>query len=815
MRPVLFPARLVAALACACATLAHGQIDETQKYRILQKQELRDTVGPLLRAGLYDEAVDHLLARGERYRRELGAGDPLAVFAVSEAASVEVGRGRFSAAIRILESASNALEGVENARSQQLDIGAQLGGVYLLAGSYRQAIAKFEAAIAEPRDEYPSRAPFKGIYEAAMGLGDLALARAAIARFRAAKFRVSQIPFDLRWARISEARILHREGRLEEAVALAERENPLFVGINETVAILGILLEAGRLEEAQKRVSDLLQFEGRSLPTNHFAWARIYDAKARLLAAQSQLPAAILAGKLSVDALQRTSVSFEESHADLRRSFLEESAGPYRRLAGWLVAEGRLGEAQAVLDLLKGEELVQVLRGSPGTNRGRVEFTAIETRAVAPLLDAQGRAAALGAELESIRQRARLGLEPEDETRRKQLQSALGEANRRFRASLESLLQEVAKEDALRNQEIGEKNLLALKTLQGTLRELGPGVVAVHYVVTPDRLHAIVTTPQAQVVRSTNVATADLNRRVFELRRRLEKPGLDPLPPAQALYDLALKPVEEDLRAAGAKQLVLSLDGTLRYAPFAALHDGKEYVAQRYALSLLTPAGQVSLKDRPKKVWTVGAFGVTRAMDGLDALPSVRFELESIAGGRGAGSLPGEIRLDEQFDLPAMRQAIDKPFPVIHVASHFVFRAGAEDESFLLLGSGERMTLRDIKDRDLDLNGVDLLALSACDTGIGGGRDPTGREIEGLGALAQRQGAKAVMATIWKVADESTGHFMRRFYAAKSGDGLTKAEAVRRVQVEMLENRASVTPSGADYSHPFYWAPFVLMGNWL
>ena len=130
---------------------------------------------------------------------------------------------------------------------------------------------------------------------------------------------------------------------------------------------------------------------------------------------------------------------------------------------------------------------------------------------------------------------------------------------------------------------------------------------------------------------------------------------------------------------------------------------------------------------------------------------------------------------------------------------------------------------------------VDLLALSACDTGLGENNNE-GREVEGFAVLAQRKGAKAVLATLWSVADESTARLMRDFYRLREADkGMNKAEALRQVQLEFLRgvaaakdgaSRTSVingesnnppkyeADAQAPWAHPYYWAPFILIGNW-
>ena len=145
-------------------------------------------------------------------------------------------------------------------------------------------------------------------------------------------------------------------------------------------------------------------------------------------------------------------------------------------------------------------------------------------------------------------------------------------------------------------------------------------------------------------------------------------------------------------------------------------------------------------------------------------------------------------------------------FPLMHVASHFRFSPGTEVNSFLLLGDGEHLTLGDIRTQNYRFDNVDLLTLSACDTGLGGGRDEQGKEIEGFGVIAQQQGAKAVLATLWPVVDESTATLMADMYRRRQSDSLTKIEALRQSQLALMLR--------TKYSHPYYWAPFILMGNW-
>jgi CHAT domain-containing protein len=226
-------------------------------------------------------------------------------------------------------------------------------------------------------------------------------------------------------------------------------------------------------------------------------------------------------------------------------------------------------------------------------------------------------------------------------------------------------------------------------------------------------------------------------------------------------------------------------------------------------------------------------------------LPAVPVELDEIvrAGDSdGEGILPGSVELDENFTPATFSEALESNPAVVHIASHFNFTTGTDADSYLLMGGGNKLTLADFKTGNYPLGSVDLLTLSACQTALGDTQRRNGREVEGFGALAQNQGAASVMATLWSVADGSTGLFMREFYRRRQADHLTKAEAMREVQmafisgdlrpdtapvalrgaIRELPSSASVPkaarytpPANAPFAHPFFWAPFILMGNWL
>jgi len=122
---------------------------------------------------------------------------------------------------------------------------------------------------------------------------------------------------------------------------------------------------------------------------------------------------------------------------------------------------------------------------------------------------------------------------------------------------------------------------------------------------------------------------------------------------------------------------------------------------------------------------------------------------------------------------------------------------------------GFQLTLSRLEDSAISFHGTHLLTLSACSTAKGDVAND-GLEMDSLGMIAQQKDAEAVLATLWDVNDASTSRIMSDFYSRwvkDPADG--KAEALRQAQLALLRGSG-----GSSYSHPFYWAPFVLIGNY-
>ena len=544
---------------------------------------------------------------------------------------------------------------------------------------------------------------------------------------------------------------------------------------------------------------------------------------------------AVFYGKQAVNLFQGMRANIVQLDPQTQRAFLRSKEQVYRELADLLIVQGRLPEAQQVLDFLKLEELRDYVRrdAQAAAATGRLDLTPAEVAWHKRYSEIQDRLAAIGrerGELVAVRVRT-----PEQITALDRLEADLRVAAQAHQKFLSSLAAEFGV-----GSESGERisHLREAQGLMADLREMGTGTVALHTLVGEQRYRVMLTTADVQKAAEFPIGAADLARKVLSFREALQNPQSDPRPLARELYDVLIGPIAKDLEQAGARMLMWSLDGVLRYVPIAALHDGTGYLVERYPTSVFTPASNARLKDLAVP-WRHGlGVGVTKARAGFDPLPAVADELHGLirddrVPASTNGLLRGHLLMDEAFTATALRSELRSRPPVVHVATHFQFRPGNEADSFLLLGDGSRLTVAELRTTWGLFDGVDLLTLSACNTANGAGGE-TGKEIESFGALAQLNGAKAVVATLWPVADVSTRNLMEHFYRARSaGGGVAKSEALRLAQVALLRGKVGGEPAnpgrglkslkvaaapagtrGARYAHPYYWAPFLLIGNW-
>ena len=338
-----------------------------------------------------------------------------------------------------------------------------------------------------------------------------------------------------------------------------------------------------------------------------------------------------------------------------------------------------------------------------------------------------------------------------------------------------------------------------------------------------------------------------LGETVLKFRQLLETPYSDISEiqtTGKQLSDWLIPPsLQKEIKQNNIKNLIFSLDHVTRYIPMSTLFDGKEYLTENYTISTIISAELTNTRDRlppGTKNTSVLAAGLSNAVAGFYSLPNVPEELDAIvikSSEDSKGIFPGLELLNQNFDRKALRDNLAN-YKILHIATHGEFVPGNAYDSYLLLGNGEKIPIPDIENLR-DLGKIHLVVLSACETALGGARQD-GTEIAGISYYFLNGGAKAVIASLWQVDDQSTRLLMEDFYAklADSTDDspIIKSEALRQAQLILLygkevhlgnrDNRASIIVepipgnrqnrsnyNKRDLSHPYYWAPFILIGN--
>lgn len=331
-----------------------------------------------------------------------------------------------------------------------------------------------------------------------------------------------------------------------------------------------------------------------------------------------------------------------------------------------------------------------------------------------------------------------------------------------------------------------------------------PTAAVIYPIILAQRLEVILKLPEQSLRHyKTIISSTEVERIIEELRQELIKPHtlVETQSLSRQVYNWLLQPAQADLAQTKVRTLVFVLDGSLRNIPMATLYDGQQYLVQKYAIAL-TPGLQLlapkSLSQQPIKALTAG---ITEARQGFSALTNVALELNQIRS-----EVPTRVLLNQKFTSISFQKEINSvPFPVVHLATHGQFSSKA-DETFILTWDG-RINVNQLDNllrlRDTERsNTIELLVLSACQTAAG-----DKRAALGLAGVAVRAGARSTLASLWNLDDESTAELMSQFYRELANKQLTKAEALRQAQLALLKN--------PKYQHPIFWAPYVLLGNWL
>lgn len=552
----------------------------------------------------------------------------------------------------------------------------------------------------------------------------------------------------------------------------------------------------------------------RAIRSFHQSLVISYDIKAEGLTALSlrnigRILEKLKDSELSITFLKQSINTFETIRSDnrtlpknLQISYTHTIEDAYRQLADLLLRKDRILEALHVLDLLKVQELQDFFKDVEGnelTAKG-IQLFQGEQQILAPL-------------------------------KSKNIPNLNTYLNSESVRSLSTRLRKTA---AFRN-----KDLDIYTNLNVRLKALGKRSALFYPLLLDDRLELVFFTPNhLPIRRSVSVSKKQIEQSIKEFRASLQDPNNPTAKTyAQTFYKWLLKPLENDLKKANIQTLFYAPDGLLRYVPLAALYDGKQWAIEKYKINYLTAFGLTKTTHRPIKNPRIMAAAYTHLDTTTINVNGQEFNFPPIPAAlpevkRLAESFPKtQLFLKEEFTHSAMNTSHLNQYDIVHLATHGKLINGSPSNSFILLNNGNYVTLRDIK--DWEIPNLALVVLSACETALGG-KLGNGIEIIGFGYQLQVAQARASISTLWSINDVTTSNLMDAFYKHLKQDNLNPVDALQQAQIDLITNgdgtsndkdRSSVVwppETGKtnqlirqDLTHPYYWAPFILIGNGL
>lgn len=814
--------------------------------------------------GQYEKALE-LYERSLRIRQEiedrLGEGNSLISIG-----SLQFGRGQYDRSLEFYQQALNiyqSLGGIVGLSSAL----ANIGSVYSVQGEYAKALEYYQQALAI-RQELGNEAGIAEILNEMGGsyyvLGDRDRAleyyqqaatiqekigdRASLARTinnigliydlngnyqTALEFyqRSLAIREDI-GNKAGQSKTLNNIGAIyteleqyDRAISIYERALNIQQDIGDRAGEANTLGNLGLISEYTEKLSQALQYYQRALNIFQEIGDRRGEQTAfnnigSVLEQQSQIDLAILFYKQSINTTEAIRKNIRELPITLQESYTETVSERYRHLADLLLQQDRILEAQRILDLLKVQELqeyLQNVRGNEQTEIG-IEYLPTEQAILDEYKKLQNRAIALGNELEQLRQI------PEDRLTQEQEQNIIELITQQQQLTQNfvefSRSPDVREQVQQRSQtEIEQSlNLSSIRSISDDLKQ--QNAVLLYPLILDDRLELILATPGSPPIRRTvYIKREELNRTIVEFRQGLtnvQRPASSVvIPLGIKLYDWLIAPFESELRQLNAETIIYAPDGQLRYIPLAALHDRNGWLIERFRINNITAQSLTNLNTPPQEELRIlaGAFSegnyefpIGDRIIKFSGLPFAEKEVENLANLISNTN----VLMNDRFNKTAILRLMDG-YPIVHFATHATLVNGIPEESFIVLGDGDRISLGEVRDT-WRLTNVDLMVLSACQTGLGA-QLGNGEEILGFGYLMQTAGARATMASLWIVSDGGTQVLMNAFYESLKQDNITKAEALRQAQIALINNESTSTFS--NLQHPYYWASFLLIGNGL
>lgn len=686
------------------------------------------------------------------------------------------------------------------------------------SGLYRRALevlTDLNQALQPDPDSLPKAVGLRSLGDALQLVGDLDQSSKVLQQSLAIAQRLQSAP-DIASALLSLGNTARAQSQLQPALAYyqeAAQRSP--TPILQTQAQLNrftLLLETNQLPAAQTLLPQILSTLNTLPPSRATVYARINLAQSLMrLGNRGQETGTLTPHSQTLAPLLATAIQHARSLGDRRAESyaLGTLGGLYEQTRQWPEAQQLTEQALLLAQALNAPDVAyrwqwqlgRLLKQQGNTSQAIAAYDA----AVNALQSLRSDLVAVNREVQFnfrdsvepvYRQMVELLLQSQADTPSEQ---TLDKARRLIESLQLAELDNFFREACLNAQSV---------LLDKIVDRDNPTAAIVYPIILDHQLAVILKIPQQPLqYYTTPLPRAEAEQVLTRLRQIITEP--DRIRETRSLllqiYGWLIQPVDAELQRRGVNTLVFVPDGELRNLPMAALYDGKQYLLEKYATAL-SPGLQL-FSPRPLaqvqvNALTAGLSEPPQLYSQFSPLPEVKSELDLI---EQAGIKTTRL-LDQAFTSKTLEQTIRSlPFTVVHLATHGQFSSEASN-TFILAADGP-INVNQLDSllrtrNEAQASAVELLVLSACQTAAG-----DNRAALGLAGVAIRAGARSTLASLWNVGDRSTAEFIGEFYRQFVDSKVTKAEALRRAQLALLNNPA--------YSRPASWAAYVLVGNWL
>jgi CHAT domain-containing protein len=388
------------------------------------------------------------------------------------------------------------------------------------------------------------------------------------------------------------------------------------------------------------------------------------------------------------------------------------------------------------------------------------------------------------------------------EAMRQQLQTKFSDESARKMREFEATVNKEAETIAQKYPEVAELFETKPTDIAQLQQNIAPDTLVIQPVPLRDKIALFLLTKDKLTVIESNIKADEFNQLVNTYRNQLaDRKNADYLVTSSQLYDILIRPIEQQIKTNSPKNLAIIATDQLRYIPFESLYDSKteQYLLQKYPISYLTRISTANIPNSPSKTAkNLQALALANPKPTNQELKGTEKEAENLLK-----IFPqSETYLGEKATLDTFKTQASR-FSILHLGTHGCFElAGCPnlkmEANTILFANNQQYNIADAA--LLGLKNTELITLSACQTAKEA--NANGQEISGLAYVLERAGAKSVIASLWNAEDNTSAEIMTQFYQNLQ-KGMNKSEAMQQAKLSQIKENPK----------PYFWSPFILIGD--